>query len=59
MLFYYIVDRPVGGTDTMHQDTFIISNNGGKRQRETTKGWEIIIQWKYGSTTWDSMKYVK
>ena len=35
------------------------SKNGEKRLRETNKGWEIPIQWKYGLTTWESMKYVK
>ena len=58
MLFDDIVDRRVDGTDTMQQYAFIISNNGGKRRRETTKGWEIIIQWKDGSTKWESMKYL-
>ena len=33
--------------------------NEGKRKKETTKVREILIQWKDGSTTWESMKYVK
>ena len=38
VLFYKIVDHCVDGTDTMHQDAFIVSKNGGNRSRETTKG---------------------
>ena len=36
VLFDEIVYHRVDGTDTMKQDDFIISNNVGKRQRETT-----------------------
>ena len=59
MIFDDIVDHRVDGTETMQQDAFAISKNVGKIQRGTTKGWEINIQCKYGSTTWESMKYVK
>ena len=41
VLFDEIMDHRVDGTDTMHQDASVVSNNGGKRRRETTKGWEI------------------
>ena len=33
-------------------DTFITSHNGVKQQQETTIGWELLIQWKDGSTSW-------
>ena len=59
VVFDDIVNCCVDGTENMQQDAFIISNNGGKILRETTKGWEIIIQLKYGSTTWESMRNVK
>ena len=38
---------------------FIISPYGGQRRKETTQGWDILIQWKDGSTTWESLKDVK
>ena len=41
------------------EDAFITSSNGVKRQRETTKGWEILVQWKDGSTTWSKLKDMK
>ena len=33
--------------------------NGKKRRRETTKVWEVFIQWKNGSYTWNQVKDVK
>ena len=59
VLFDDIVDHHVYGTETINQDIFIISSNGEKIQRETTKVWEILIQRKDGSMTWESMKDVK
>ena len=41
------------------EDAFIESQNGTKRRKETTKGWEILICWKDASTTWNKMKDVK
>ena len=59
MLFGNVVDHRVDVTDTMHQDAFIASINVGKIRREATKCLEIIIQWKYGSTTLGIIEYVK
>ena len=41
------------------EDAFITSSSGTKRRKETTRGWEILIQWKDGSTTWSKLKDVK
>ena len=54
-----IVDHRTNGQEVTEKDAFITSSNGGKRRRETTKGWEILIQWKDGSTSWETMKDVK
>ena len=59
VLFYDIVDHSADGKETMHQDVLIISKIGGKRKMDTTKCWEILIQWKDGSTAWEIMKDVK
>jgi len=40
-------------------DAFVTSSNGTRRRRETTKGYQINIQWKDGSTTWSKLKDVK
>ena len=41
------------------EHAFIISHNGGRRRKETTQGWEILIKRKDVSTTWQSLKDVK
>ena len=59
MLLQAIVDHRVNGREVKKDDAFITSPNGGRRRRETTKGWEILLQWKDGSTTWEMLKDVK
>ena len=27
-----------------------------EEERDTNKGWEVCIQWKYGSSTWNQVK---
>ena len=54
-----IIDHRTNGKEVQDKDAFITSSNGGKRRLETTKGWEILIQWKDGSTSWETMKDVK
>ena len=54
-----IIDHRVDGSQLKPIDAFITSSNGGRRRRETTKGWEILIQWKDGSTSWETLKDVK
>ena len=41
------------------KDAFIVNKSGTKRRKETTKGWEILAQWKDGTTTWHKMKDIK
>ena len=36
-----------------------MTRTGTKRRRETTKGWEILIEWKDGSMNWVALKDVK
>ena len=35
------------------------AKNGIRQRRETTAGWEMLVQWKNGSTTWFSLKDMK
>ena len=43
---YAIANHRVNRGELKHGDYFIISKNVGKQGRETTKGWEILLQWK-------------
>ena len=40
-------------------NAFIVTSSGNMRRRETTKGWDMPIRWKYGSTTWVPLKDTK
>ena len=53
-----IVDHRTDGSELKAEDAFITSKNGGKKRKMTSKGWEILLQWKDGSTTWEAMKDV-
>jgi hypothetical protein len=59
VLFDEIIDWRTDGSQIKLEDAFIHLSNGNKRRRETTKGWEVCIQWKDGSSTWNPVKDVK
>ena len=54
-----IFDYRVSGREVKLQDTFITTGTGTRRRRETTIGWELLAQWKDGSTNWISLKDLK
>ena len=44
VLFGAIIDHRAEGSEVKPDDDFIISANGSKRRRQTTKRWQILIQ---------------
>jgi len=40
-------------------DGFFTTPNGLQRRKRTTRGWEICVQWKDGSTDWIALKDLK
>jgi hypothetical protein len=59
VLFNEIADHRTDGMEVKQQDAFVTACTGAKRRRETTKGHEILVQWKDGSTTWVALKDMK
>ena len=59
VLFDEIIDWRTDGSQIKSEDAFIHIYNRNKRRRETTKVWEVCIQWKDGSSTWNQVKDVK
>ena len=59
VLMKEIINYHTNGQEVKQQDTFITMKTGTKRRRETTKGWEILIEWKDGSMNWVALKDVK
>ena len=54
-----IADYRTNSTELKQQESIIISKNGGRRRKETTKGWEILLQWKDGRSVWEGIKDIK
>ena len=52
VLFDEIVNVRTNGTQVLQQDAFVTTSSGEQRRVTTTKGWEVNIKWKDGSTTW-------
>ena len=59
MLLSEIVDHRTDGSEVKNEDGFIETRGGGKRRLRTTKGWELCVCWKDGSTTWVKLKELK
>ena len=58
-LFEEIIDHQIDVPEMKQQYSFITTQNGNKRRRETTKGWEIIVQWKDRRSYWISLEGMK
>jgi hypothetical protein len=56
LLLHEIIDHQKGFGAVAQQDAFVISRNGTRRRQETTKGWELLVEWKDGSTNWVVLK---
>ena len=60
VLFDEIIDHRTDGKEVKQQDAFLTTTRSGTRQRrETTMGWEILVQWKDQSRTWIALKDIK
>ena len=51
-----IIDHRKTGEAIEKADAIAVRKNGVKRRRHTTKGWELLCQWKDGSTNWVALK---
>ena len=54
-----IIGHRKNGDAVGKDDGFIVSKNGNKVPRRTTKGWEIAIEWKDGSQSWIPLREAK
>jgi hypothetical protein len=59
VLLKEVIDHRKDGRAVSHEDAIITSHNGVKRRRETTIGWELMVQWKDGSTSLLPLKDLK
>ena len=54
-----ISDHRTDGTEILKEDGFIQSRNGNQVPKITTRGWELSVEWKDGSSDWVPMKELK
>ena len=59
VLFDVITNHRQTGLYLKQADEFISTSSGNKWRQETTKGWDMLIRWKDGLTTWFPLKYMK
>ena len=50
VLMNEIIDYQTNGTELKQQDAFTTTKTGTQHRRETSNGWEFLIEWKDGST---------
>jgi hypothetical protein len=59
LLLDAIIDHHQDKTAMDKADTWITSYNDNKQLRRTTQGWKLCVQWKDGSTSWESSANLK
>ena len=60
MILEDIIDHFANDAAVRKEDGYVINPRcNTKRRKMTTKGWEICVQWKDGSTSWIALKDIK
>jgi hypothetical protein len=59
VLLHEITDHRKTKDAVSKEDGFIVMPNGRKTPKRTTKGWELLVEWKDGTTTWVPLKDIK
>ena len=53
-----IIDLRTDRTQVIKGNVFVTLRSGATWRKDTTKGWQVLVQCKYGSTTQNDLKYV-
>jgi hypothetical protein len=53
-----IVDHKTDGDSVEFADIYL-KHGSNKQVRETTKGWHLCVEWKYGTTSWERLVDLK
>ena len=59
LLMEEIIDHRKSDVAIDKEDSFYTTSKGTKRRKMTTKGWELCVQWKDGSSNWVALKDLK
>ena len=55
LLFDSIVDHRKDANAMTLSDQIFVDSRGKKQYKRSTKGWEVCVQWKDGSTSWEKL----
>ncbi|KAI2511683.1 Reverse transcriptase (RNA-dependent DNA polymerase) [Fragilaria crotonensis] len=59
MMFEEIIDHRTTPEAVPKSEGTYVNQYGVRRQKQTTRGWELLIQWRDGSTDWIALKDFK
>ena len=59
LLLQEITDHRKDNSAVPISDGFVRSANGMQKPKVTTRGWELLVQWKDGSVSWEKLKNLK
>jgi hypothetical protein len=59
LLLQELIDHRKLPTAMTKEDMWSISHKGNQTMKATTRGWEICVQWKDGSTSWERLCDIK
>ena len=59
MLLEEIIDHRTNTSAIKKEDGFVETAHGNRRNKMTTRGWELCVGWKDGSTDWVALKDLK
>ena len=54
-----IIDHKKDRNALTKEDGFIELKHGHKKGKSTTRGWQVLVEWKDETTTWMNLKDVK
>ncbi|KAI2489216.1 Reverse transcriptase (RNA-dependent DNA polymerase) [Fragilaria crotonensis] len=54
-----IIDHKSDGSAVALADGYVISRNGNRVPKHTTRGWSLLVSWKDGSSDWVKLKDIK
>jgi hypothetical protein len=59
LLLDEVIDHRTTKDAITQVDAFTLTSNGRRKRKPTTKGWELLLQWKDGSEAWVPLKDAK
>ena len=59
LLFDAIFDHRNNGNAMTRSEQKFVESKGNQHYKRSTKGWEVCVRWKNGSTTWEKLSDFK